>query len=62
LPAYKGHEKKNYIIKIPSNNPKKTGTESKLKTSKCPIEEISCKIDLGKPKISLFGFKTHSME
>jgi hypothetical protein len=37
-------------------------TKNKLKTNKCPIEEITCKIDLGKPEILLFGFKTHNME
>jgi hypothetical protein len=55
-------KKKNCIKEIPSSSPKKTRTESKLKTNKCHVEEITCKIDSGKLETSLFGFKTHSME
>jgi hypothetical protein len=52
---------KNIIVQkmTPSSNPKKTGTKNRFETNKCPIEEITCKIDLGKHEISLFGFKTH---
>jgi hypothetical protein len=54
------HKKYNCTKEIPSNTHKKTRTESRLKTNKCPIDEITCKIDLGKLEISLFGFKTHT--
>jgi hypothetical protein len=36
------------------------GIKSRLKTNKCPIEEITCKINSRKHEISLFGFKTHT--
>jgi hypothetical protein len=62
MPTYGGHKMDNYTKEIPSNGPKKTGIESWLQASKCSIEEIACKIDLGKLEISLFGFKTNSMK
>jgi hypothetical protein len=62
MPICRRHKKENCTKEIPSSNPKKMGTKNRLETSKCPIEEITCKIDLGKPELSLFGFKTHNME
>jgi hypothetical protein len=60
MPTYGGHKKENYTKEIPSSGPKNMRIESWLQVSKCPIEEITCKIDLGKLEISLFGFKTNS--
>jgi hypothetical protein len=62
MPSCRRHEKENYTKKIPSNGPKQIGIENWLQINKFPIEEIECKIDLGKPEISLFGFKTHNIK